>query len=115
MALALWCAISPEVTSKKVGFRLEGGSGQSEFLTVYGGLEFGMALAFLLPWLKPDSLEPMFLTCLLIHVSLVVFRTIGFFLFENIEAMTWKLATGEWVLMIVAAIIWFSRKVPVAP
>ncbi len=36
--LAGWCSLMPDKTSKAVGFTLQPGSGQSEFLTVYGGL-----------------------------------------------------------------------------
>ena len=57
--LAAWCAVAPASTSKTVGFELQGGSGRSEFLTVYCGLELGMALVFLLRvwagFLSPDT------------------------------------------------------------
>ena len=33
LALALWCSIDPKTTSEKVGFQLQPGSGQSEFVT----------------------------------------------------------------------------------
>jgi hypothetical protein len=108
-ALAIWCSVAPETTSQKVGFKLEGGSGQSEFLTVYGGLEFGLALILLLPWVKPDSIETCMLACLLVHAALVVFRTLGFFMFTGLESMTWKLAAGEWVILLSGLAIWFMR------
>lgn len=107
LALAFWCASDPATTSKKVGFELLGGSGRSEFLTVYGGLEFGMALVFLLPWFHPECLSFSLLACFLIHASLVLFRTVGFFSFGDIEPMTYYLATGEWVIAVLSGLLVF--------
>ena len=110
--LALWCAIDPETTSKKVGFSLDGGSGQSEFLTVYGGLEMGMALMFLLPWFKEDFLHPMLWSCLIIHACLVAFRMLAFVLFSNMDGMTYRLAIGEWAIMILSVVVLIVAKKP---
>ena len=100
--LAIWCSVRPESTSKLVGFDLHPGSGQSEFLTVYGGLEFGMALFFLLPLIRPASTRDSLLCCLLIHAGLVAFRSAGFLLYSNIQPMTWKLAAGEWAIFLLS-------------
>jgi hypothetical protein len=108
--LALWCSVSPQTTSALVGFQLQGGSGQSEFLTVYGGLEFGMALVFLWPLVHSRVTRDILWACFAIHTSLVVFRTIGFVLYSDIKTITWKLAAGEWALMIAAAaLLFFTR------
>jgi hypothetical protein len=100
--LAIWCSVRPEPTSKLVGFDLHPGSGQSEFLTVYGGLEFGMALFFLLPLIRPASTRDSLFCCLLIHAGLVAFRSAGFLLYSNIQPMTWKLAAGEWAIFLLS-------------
>jgi hypothetical protein len=107
LCLAAWCSVSPQTTSRTVGFELRPGAGQSEFLTVYGGLEFGMALFFLLPWVYPSLLQPSLLCCLVIHASLVMFRSVGFALFDQIPSGTVKLAAGEWVIFLAAAALWF--------
>jgi hypothetical protein len=98
--LAIWCSVRPESTSTLVGFELQPGSGQSEFLTVYGGLEFGMALCFLLPLRHPEMTRYSLLCCLLIHASLVAFRSVGFLLYSDIQTLTVKLASGEWVIFL---------------
>jgi len=54
LVLAGWCALMPDKTSRAVGFSLQTGSGQSEFLTVYGGLQLSLGLAFLWPLLRPS-------------------------------------------------------------
>lgn len=110
-SLAIWCSVQPEVTSKKVGFELKGGSGQSEFMTVYGGLEFGIALVLLASLFRADSVGLGVLACVLIHASLVVFRTISFFCYSDIEPFTYKLAIGEWIITLVglAILYWQPR------
>lgn len=109
VGLALWCSLQPETTSEKVGFQLTGGSGQSEFLTVYGGLEFGLALVLLASLAKPETVNYGLIACVLIHASLVVFRSIGFFCFSELAPITYKLAIGEWVITLLGMAILFTR------
>jgi hypothetical protein len=110
LGLSLWCSFSPAVTSEKVGFELKGGSGQSEFLTVYGGLEFGLALVLLYGVFKNEAIVFSLIACILIHASLVMFRSIGFFCFTGIEPMTYKLAIGEWVIFLLGLVVLYSHK-----
>jgi len=104
LGLAVWCSVSPAVTSEKVGFELNPGSGQSEFLVIYGGLELGLSLIFLLPLVRDNFLTSSLLACVLIHACLVAFRTVSLFLYSDISSMTYKLAVGEWVILILALV-----------
>ena len=104
LGLAVWCSLAPATTSEKVGFELKPGSGQSEFLVIYGGLELGLALLFLLPLVRPEFLTGSLVACVLIHACLVLFRTISLFLYRDLEPITWKLAIGEWVILALAAL-----------
>lgn len=108
--LAIWCSLKPAETSGLVGFDLRPGSGQSEFLSVYGGLEMGMAGIFLWPLWRPKQLESSLLACLLIHGCLVLFRGVGFFLYSDIQRMTYQLAVGEWVIFLAAAGLCWRKK-----
>ena len=104
--LAVWCAIIPEKTSKAVGFTLEPGAGQSEYLTVYGGLQLAIGLAFLWPLYRPAEIAlPLFL-CLLIHGCLVAFRSLSFLLYNGIPSTTMTLAATEWTIFVGAAILY---------
>ena len=99
----------------KVGFERLGDSGRSEFLTVYGGLEMGLALLFLLPWLIPQSTLSVLWGCVLIHGSLVLFRTISLGLYPKVSTMTYQLAAGEWLILLLAiAALWSYRTLPAA-
>lgn len=109
--LAIWCSLRPEETSGLVGFDLRPGSGQSEFLAVYGGLEMGMACIFLWPLWRSHQLESSLWACLLIHGCLVFFRGVGFFLYSDLQRMTYQLAVGEWVIFLGAACLcWRVKK-----
>ena len=108
--LAIWCSVAPETTSKKVGLERIGGSGKSEFLTVYGGLEMGLALVLLMPWFNRSFTVPALWSCVLVHGCLVVFRTISYFVFTDLTGLTHRLAIGEWVIFLSAlACLVFAR------
>lgn len=102
LGLAIWCTLSPDVTSAKLGFELNSGSGQSEFIVIYGGLELAMSLIFLLPLIRKDSLIGSLLACVVIHACLVAFRTYSLLVYSDISGMTYQLAIGEWVLLILS-------------
>ena len=110
LSLATWCSLSPAVTSEKVGVDLKPGSGQSEFLVIYGGLELAMALIFLLPLIRPEYLAASLLSCVIIHGCLVLFRTASFFLFSGLSSMTYQLAVGEWIILIAGVICMFLAR-----
>lgn len=103
--LGIWCAAAPAQTSKSVGFNLEPGSGESEFFTVYGGLEFAWGLIFLMPLVMTDATRPLLIACVLIHGMAVIFRAISFFLFTGMGTTTYALAGVEWTIFLASAAI----------
>lgn len=103
IGLAAWCVYSPLQTSASVGFSIQPGSGQSEFFTVYGGLQFALGAFFLLPLIRFSELHRTIFVCLWIHGCLVIFRTISFCLFKDIPSMTCLLAAVEWIIFLGAA------------
>jgi len=107
IVLALWCTFAPESTSKKVGFRLEGGSGRSEFMTVYGGLELGIAIVLLLSVTHNETVIYGVIACVAIHGALVLFRTISLLMYDNVGSFTWRLATGEWAVLLLGLSVWY--------
>lgn len=105
VALALWCALKPQTTAGSIGFQLKPGAGESEYTTVYGGLQLALGLLFLWPMMRSEMLWPMLVACLVVHTSLVVFRTVSLMLYANIPAMTYGFAASEWVVALLAG--WF--------
>lgn len=112
LALALWCSFDPNTTSAKIGLQLQGGSGQSEFVTVYGGLEFAMAVIFMMPLVWNESTRFALVGCLIMHASLVAFRTFAYFSFEGIGPFTHRLAIGEWVILLASIALVLMSKPP---
>lgn len=105
LSLSVWCSLFPARTSELVGFQLRPGTGQSEFLTVYGGLELALAVIFLRPLLQPRWTECALFVCVALHGCLVLFRTAGFFLFRDIEPMVYQLAAGEWLIFLWSGVL----------
>ena len=110
IGLGIWCAVAPQKTSKAVGFVLQPGQGQSEFLTVYGGLEVALGLLFLWPLYKSEEVAFPLLACLVVHACLVLFRTTGFFIYTGFETTTYVLAAIEWIIFLGAAALFFWKK-----
>ncbi|MCC9607828.1 DUF4345 family protein [Blastopirellula sp. JC732] len=110
VGLGIWCAVAPQKTSAVVGFTLQPGSGQSEFLTVYGGLEVGLGLLFLWPLYRSGDFEFPLAACLMVHACLVLFRTIGFFSFSGMSSTTYNVAAAEWVIFLTSAVLFFWKR-----
>lgn len=108
LALSVWCSLMPSTTSKAVGFDLKPGAGQSEYLVIYGGLQLALACIFLWPLYRSQDLTICLAACLLVHACLVLFRTIGFFIFTGIGMTTYALAIVEWVIFLVATWLWWT-------
>ncbi len=105
LLLAAWCAVLPGTTSQAIGFNLKPGSGQSEYFVIYGGLQLAIAMLFLWPLYKSDSVAFSLLACVIIHGCIVVFRAISFFLYSGIGTPTYALAVIEWVIFLLAAFL----------
>lgn len=106
VVLALWCSFAPAATSQSVGFTIQSGSGQSEFLVVYGGLELALGIVFLWPLYQREVTRYSLIVCMIVHGCLVLFRSAGFFLFEGIESTTYSLAVGEWLIFLISLGFW---------
>jgi len=102
VSLAVWCAVRPQQTAGAVGFELKPGNGQSEYLVIYGGLQLALGLVFLLPLVREGALPVVLLACLIVHASLVLFRTLSFTLYGGIPATTYVLAAVEWAILLTA-------------
>jgi len=109
VVLAAWCSLMPQRTSKAVGFDLQPGSGESEFLVIYGGLELALGLIFLWPLVRPQEIAFPLLACVLVHGCIVLFRTVSFLLYSNLATTTHSLAAVESLIFIVAAAFYWRQ------
>ena len=109
LVLAVWCALKPGQTSNSVGLTLQPGSGQSEYLVVYGGLQLGLGLLFLWPLLQHETERTVLLACVLIHASLVLMRLISLMIYPGIQTTTYALAVVEWAIFLGSLWRYFLR------
>ena len=107
LLLAAWCIAMPATTAASVGFELQAGSGQSEYLVVYGGLQLGLGCFFIWPvfW-KPEAIPVAIVASFFIHAAIVLLRSIGFLLYANFEETTLVLAAVEWIILISTLLVW---------
>ena len=109
LLLSIWCSVDPASTSRSVGFTLQTGSGQSEFLVIYGGLELALGIIFLWPLWQPGVTRYSLIVCVIVHGCLVLFRSIGFFVFSGIGSTTYSLAAGEWLIFLISLGFYLSQ------
>lgn len=116
LGLAIWCATKQATTSQKVGLTRQTGQGESEYLTIYGGLQMSLAIMFLYPMVRESTLSNMLLCCVIVHACLVFFRTVAFFQYKDFWKMTYQLASAEWAIFLVSVFMlwWHHREAPVS-
>ncbi len=105
--LALWCTFQVETTSRFLGFLTLSNSGRSEYLTIYGGLQWGLALMFLLFALKPDLQRTGLLVSMLFYAPLVLHRLISLARFSPVERGTLVVAGLEIALLLAAVLLYW--------
>ena len=69
-----------------------------------------MDLVFLWPRYRSEEVACPLLACLVAHACLVLFRTLGFFIYTGFASMTYVLAAVEWAIFLGAAALFFSKQ-----
>ncbi|MCO6429812.1 MAG: DUF4345 domain-containing protein [Deltaproteobacteria bacterium] len=100
LGLAIWCMVLPERTSAALGYGLTGGSGRSEYLVVYGGLQIGLAAFFAACAARSDWHYVGVLLAVCLYVPIVLARAFSFVRYEGIGSVTIYTACLEVALMI---------------
>ncbi len=75
LGFGIWCALYPGWTSEGVGFTILGQKGMSEYTAVYGGLQFGVGLFYLLSYLDSRIQFAAIVFSICFYPSLAIFRT----------------------------------------
>lgn len=114
--LAVWCVLAPAETARSVGFELTPGSGQSEYLVVYGGLQLGLAWLFLQPLWRRKLALAMLEACAIVHGCIVALRLVSFWTYDGIQSTTYILAALEWgILLGSLGLFWRAARQDAAP
>ena len=95
-----WCAWQPELASAYLGFSLAGPLANSEFFSVYGGLQVGLAIAMLCCARIPLYIEASLFFAMLFSGILCLFRAASLALYG--------LETGLLLMLLLEAAIAIS-------
>ena len=107
--LVLWCTFKHGQTSRASGFLALDGSGHSEYLTIYGGLQLGLAIFFGYLGSKPILHSTGVIFSILLYAPIVAYRVVTVLNFSPVSAVT--LGTGglEVLLLAGATLLFFKR------
>ena len=106
LASGLWCALKPELAASFLGFTLSD-VGLSEFFSVYGGLQVGLAMAMLMSSMKTEYLEAAIFYSLITSTGLFIFRLIAMLNIGSNEGVI-AMAALEGVFVAVFAMQFYS-------
>ncbi|XAM01489.1 DUF4345 family protein [Phycisphaeraceae bacterium D3-23] len=105
IALAAWCTIAPSKTATAIGFGIENSSAKSEYLTVYGGLELGMGLFFLLAAWRTGMVEAGLWFAALSYAALAIYRLITVATMNDLSAFIYTLVIFEPAMAILSGVL----------
>jgi hypothetical protein len=108
LIFSLWCIIKPKSTAEFAGLGFLNGSGKSEYLTVYVGLEAGLAVFYAITALKPEYRELGIIFSLALYSGIVLVRTITLLTIPNIGRGTLVIAGLEALLLAIPCLIYFK-------
>jgi hypothetical protein len=109
LLLAGWCALAPARTAAAVGYASLTRSGQVEYLTIYGGLQLGLAILF--AWFAwSQQMRTGLVLALALYAPIVLFRSIGLLRWWPVETATLVLAVVEWLMLLAALWLWWQGR-----
>jgi len=105
---AAWCTLAPRRTAEAMGYTSVSSSGQSEYLVVYGGLQLGLAMFFLI-CARSGELRLGLLLALALYVPIVAYRLVTLARFWPVGGTTLVVAALEVTLLLASIALWFGR------
>lgn len=108
LLLAVWCIIKFEGTSNFLGFSFVNNSGKVEYLTIYTGLQAGLAVFLGLAGYYESMNLAGLIFCVSIYACIVVTRTGTALYYGNLTKATYMVGGLEYGLGIWGAILLFS-------
>jgi len=95
---AVWCLIKPDQTADFSGLKLMNGSGRSEYLTIYAGLQTGLAGFYIFAALKEEMHLPAILFSLFLYAGILLVRLTSLATLKGVKKGTYYIATMELLL-----------------
>ena len=98
LVFGVWMTLSPWKTAASVGYQELSAGGRSEYLTIYGGLQIGLAAFFALAATVTEFHNAGILFALCLYVPLVFYRAITLVKYWPVRSKTVALAALEFLL-----------------
>ena len=109
LLFTVWCTLGMSRTAPAMGFTALTNGGRSEYLSIYGGLQAGLAIAFWLLARNASWHGPGILFAIALYAPIVLLRLASVARFWPVESVTLATAALEVVLLLVALWLHFSR------
>lgn len=107
---AAWCALKVEGTSRSLGYTSLNASGYSEYLTVYGGLQIGLAVFFAWTAWRPELQRTGLVLAIALYAPIVLMRWGSIARHWPVDMMTVVVGGLETTLLAAALLLWhFDR------
>lgn len=83
--------------------------GQTEYLTIYGGLQLG--LAFLFAWFAwTQQMRTGLILAMALYLPIVLYRSAALMRWWPVETATLALAVTEWLMLAAAVWLWWQGR-----
>lgn len=107
---AILCTINLSGTSAALGYRSLNASGTSEYLTIYGGLQLGLAALFAWTAYHGELHRTGIVLAILFYLPIVAFRWISIARVWPVETMTIGVGVLEVAMLAGAVAIWWLQR-----
>lgn len=97
---AVWCTIKPASTATSLGYLTRNAAGESEYLVIYGGLQFGLAAFFWWTARETSTYATGLVFALCLYAPIVVYRVITVIKGWPIPGLTLSVAALEIGLLV---------------
>jgi len=99
-----WCALKPELAADSLGYKFSTALGHAEFFSVYGGLQFGIAMAILISSYIPPYRVAACFFAFLISFGLFAFRLVSILLIDQSSILIYMLCLEGFLVFLLAKI-----------
>jgi hypothetical protein len=108
VVFAIWMTLSPWRTATAMGFEQLAASGRSEYLVIYGGLQFGLAAFFGIAAASTSMHRTGVLFAVCLYAPIVLYRIVTVWRFWPVKGLTLTVAALE-IALLLAALVLFRR------
>lgn len=107
LALSIWCTVKAGAVAQALGYTALDDSGRIEFLTLYGGLQLGLALCFAWTAQAAQRHRTGLGLALLLYAPIALFRWVAIAWHWPVGSVSLGVGALEAALLVLALILWW--------